>query len=243
MNYLTDDRRNALAADYVLGTLQGKARIRFQKLLMQHSSLRTTVWRWERGLNGLGESLPSQAVPVRVWERIQRRIGAPLDSTLPNDSSRDDKPKRQVLPLGVETRFDPWRWLAGSSTAAALFLAVVLIWPVMYPDSPEQLVVVQSEKAQPLWLIEWTDSTFNVQATDRLVAQADKDYELWLVAADGRDPVSLGLLPKQGQRQLPRIALLDEVDINVLAVSLEPLGGSPTGKPTTVLYTAEPVNI
>jgi len=60
-----------------------------------------------------------------------------------------------------------------------------------------------------------------------------------MVAADGRPPISLGLLPKQGKLSLPRSALFDQVQVAALAVSLEPLGGSPTGQPTTVLYTAE----
>ena len=57
--------------------------------------------------------------------------------------------------------------------------------------------------------------------------------ELWLLPAD-RPPVSLGLLEPAGDNRRP---LTPEVERMLqagamLAVSLEPPGGSPTGQPT-----------
>lgn len=230
MNYLTEARRHALAAEYALGTLQGKARIRFQGLMMQHPELRHTLWHWESYLNELGAALPEQAPHPRVWEKVKSRIG--FESTNNN-----------VVPLTQKAPVLRWQWLAGLSSAAALLLVAVLIWPVFQaaPEQPRELAVVQSEQGQPLWLIELQADLVQVQATERLQPRADRDYELWLVAADGRDPVSLGLLPKQGKKSLPRIDLMDQVEIAALAVSLEPLGGSPTGQPTEVLYAVQTV--
>ena len=84
---------------------------------------------------------------------------------------------------------------------------------------------------------------------DRLVARAEKlparpagsDYELWALPK-GAAPVSLGVLPAAGATsrtltvlQKQALALSNEV-----AVSIEPLGGSPTGQPTgAVLYVAK----
>ncbi|WP_347330309.1 anti-sigma factor [Marinimicrobium locisalis] len=240
MNYLTEERRNALAAEYVLGTLQGPARVRFQQLMMEHRTLRKTVWYWERGLNGLGEALPEQSLRPEVWERIKVRLGLVGDQ----DSGSAD-----VVPLPSRPAKKParsWQWLAGVSTAAAIVLAVLLVWQpggMTDPESAQQLAVVQSEDAEPLWFIEVVKSAIRVRATGQLDPRADRDYELWLVAADGRDPVSLGLLPKQGLAELPRNELLNRVEVAALAVSLEPLGGSPTGQPTTVLYTTKPVSL
>jgi len=109
--------------------------------------------------------------------------------------------------------------------------------------SATQIAVVQSEKAQALWVIELGAQELTVSATDRFKPLANQDYELWMVAADGRAPISLGLLPKSGKLVLPRNVLFDQLQVAALAVSLEPLGGSPNGQPTTVLYTAELVAI
>ena len=70
--------------------------------------------------------------------------------------------------------------------------------------------------------------------------QPASDYELWVLRDDGV-PVSLGLLPQSGERELSlspgAIDALGRGEL--LAVSLEPLGGSPEDVPTgPVLYTA-----
>ena len=245
MNYLTEERQNALASEYVLGTLQGPARIRFQRLLMQHDPIRHTLWRWENRLNAMGGALPPLAPPPQLWEKIQARLGFnnPAVEQADNVVPMPQKPPQSTPPAQQPRR---WHWLAGLSTAAAVLFAVLLIWPhTKLPEvtAPSQVAVVQSEKAEALWLIEMDEDSLNVQATTKLPPQTDKDYELWMVAADGRPPVSLGLLPKTGKLELPRIALMNQVQIAALAVSLEPLGGSPNGQPTTVLYTAELVTL
>lgn len=234
MNYLTEERKNALASEYVLGTLHGRARIRFQALLMQHRSLRHVLWQWESRLNSLGNGLPAIAPRPELWQKIQQQLG--FGEALPTNVTR--------LPQAKPTPNRTWQWLTGAATAAALVLAIFLVMPQTPQERQQtQIAVVQSEKAEALWSIELAKDTLVVSATDNFKALPDQDYELWMVAADGRPPVSLGLLPKQGKLSLPRKAILDQVKIAALAVSLEPLGGSPTGQPTKVLYVAQIVTI
>jgi anti-sigma-K factor RskA len=73
---------------------------------------------------------------------------------------------------------------------------------------------------------------------------ADKDYELWILDGSGV-PASMGLLPQSGDGSLSldskAVAALQTG--NTLAVSLEPLGGSPEAAPTgPVLFTAALLN-
>lgn len=229
MNYLTEERQNALSSEYVLGSLHGPARVRFQRLLMQHNSMRHTLWRWESRLNELGGALPNVNPAPEVWERIQARLG--FTAAPSNSTNVVAMPQRKARGL---------QWFAGLSAAAAILMAVLLVnLQPIEPLLPGQIAVVQSEKAQALWLIELRDDQLLVTATDKFKALDNQDYELWMVAADGRPPISLGLLPKQGKLSLPRSVLFDQLQVAALAVSLEPLGGSPNGQPTTVLYTAE----
>lgn len=81
MNYLTENRRHALAAAYVLGTLGGPARRRFQRLILEHVRVHQTVWQWERRLNELGAALLAQTPHPRVWTAIQARLGIGLRGT------------------------------------------------------------------------------------------------------------------------------------------------------------------
>jgi len=237
MNYLTEERKNALASEYVLGTLHGRARIRFQALLMQHRSLRHVLWQWESRLNILGTSLPTVTPRPELWQKIQQQLGFGAAQLPPNVVRM---PQASVKSSSNRT----WQWLTGAATAAALVLAIFVVVPQTPSErTATQIAVVQGEKAQALWSIELGKNELVITATDNFKALPDQDYELWMVAADGRPPVSLGLLPKQGKLTLPRNAILDQVKIAALAVSLEPLGGSPNGQPTKVLYTTEIVTI
>ena len=242
MNYLTEERKNALVSEYVLGTLHGRARIRFQALLMQHRSLRHALWQWESRLNALGTSLPAVAPRPELWQKIQQQLGF-IGSELPANVVRI--PQVPIKPISNQpTNTRTWQWLTGVATAAALVLAIFIVQPKAPVERLQtQIAVVQSEKAEALWSIELGKNELSVVATDSFKALPDQDYELWMVAADGRPPVSLGLLPKQGKLTLPRKAILDQVKIAALAVSQEPLGGSPTGQPTKVLYVAQIVTI
>ena len=78
----------------------------------------------------------------------------------------------------------------------------------------------------------------DVLATRKLTPEPNNDFELWIVAKGIENPISLGLLPKSGKLSLPKHADFDSMDIVALAVSIEPLNGSPNGLPTKVLYTA-----
>jgi anti-sigma-K factor RskA len=64
-----------------------------------------------------------------------------------------------------------------------------------------------------------------------VAAQPDRALELWAVPTDGTGPRSLGVLPTgAGGTVALRGKVLAGVD--TLAVSVEPPGGSPTGRPT-----------
>lgn len=232
MNYQSDDLKNSLAAEYVLGTLRGPARQRFQKLMMQQSSISDATLMWEQHLNVLGQKLPPVTPDVAVWKGIEKKLGFMADTNQSNVVSiNNNKP-----------RF--WQSMTGLASAAAIVLAVLLLSfePVQAPDA-QQLALVNNEQTELLWALEINAKSIDVRATQSLVAKASADYELWIVAEDGRAPISLGLLPKSGKLTLPKPQLFDEIKIAALAVSLEPLGGSPNGSPTEVLYTSKLVTL
>jgi anti-sigma-K factor RskA len=63
MNYGDPRLRAMLASEYVLGTLHGRARRRFERLLGEDAGLRVTVEAWQNRLTPLAEALP----PVELW--------------------------------------------------------------------------------------------------------------------------------------------------------------------------------
>ncbi|MEX0622801.1 anti-sigma factor [Saccharospirillum sp.] len=236
---LSDKRLDTLAAEYVLGTLDAETRIKLQRLMVTSDRARKAVWRWERDLNALGASLNDVQPGPRVWQRIEATLGLgslTVVETGPNEPGRP-RASQSRTPFAA-------RRLVWPAIAAALVLIMVSwnTWQAPQP-APTQIAVIQDARAQALWSVNLTDNSLMVTSTRQVTASTERDYELWLVVADGRAPVSLGLLPEAGQRQLARTTLFDEVEVSALAVSREPEGGSPTGQPTEVLYSAQLVEL
>jgi anti-sigma-K factor RskA len=211
----------------VLGTLRGAARKRFTRLLMQFPALRESVALWEQHINALGEQIQPVAPDPAVWEKVKQRLA--FAGTAPSN----------VVSLPLKT--SPW-WKGMSllASAAAIVLAVLLLKsPSVAPLPIEQFTVMQNAQQQALWLIQIRQQTIDALASQYVQQRQQNDYQLWMVAKDGRPPISLGLLSQRGGVSLTKHPLYDQLDIAALAVSLEPLGGSPTGLPTEVLYIAE----
>lgn len=222
MNYDDPGLQRRLAAEYVLGTLQGPARRRFETLLVRDERLRRAVAAWERRLSPWVMAGKPEPVPDRVWRDIQRRLG--LTAATP-------------APAG-------WRWWAFGSTAVAAVLALVL---VMQPGSPpawQDVAVLSTDKAEAVWIVRARHDGRLLQLSGlaRVEVPAGHDLELWAIPA-GQAPQSLGVLrrsPGRAELLLDARAQARLARASVLAVSLEPAGGSPTGAPTgPVLYTGK----
>lgn len=228
MNYLNHELQHALAAEYVLGTLRGRARVRFQKLQIRYPELKQITHQWENHINSLGEQLKPVSPDPAVWDKVVAR----LDGVPPQVAASN------VVKL--KQRANRWRTATMFAAAASILLAVLMLSP-QGPAvlSPDRLTVVQNTQNQPLWLIEVFSQKIDVKTTELVEVKNQNDYQLWMVPSNGNSPISLGILPQKGQASLVKIAQFDAMDIAALAVSLEPKGGSPNGAPTEVLYVSE----
>ena len=219
MDYSRPDRADRLAAEYVLGTLRGPARRRFETLLPSHPALRAAVAAWQARLAPLSDSVPPVQPSPAAWQGIEQRLfGTPAPAA----------PAPWWQRLGV------WRAISGLATSAALALLVVSS-QAPAPQAPIVVVLASNpEAAQAL------NASFvaSVSADGRalvlkplqpLTMAAGRALELWAVPAAGA-PRSLGLVDAAGATTLVRTQLLR--DTAAFAVSVEPSGGSTTGAPT-----------
>ncbi len=67
-----------LAAQYVLGTLQGRARRRFETVLAQRPEVAARVQDWEARLHRLAHTLPALAPSPALWQRLAQQAGLPV---------------------------------------------------------------------------------------------------------------------------------------------------------------------
>lgn len=249
MNYGDPTLREHLAAEYALGTLRGRARRRFERLMAQDAALRDLVGQWEARLNPLAEGATPVVPPPQLWARIEARLGAPTSraSAAVKRSWFDrlfGKPLTPVPSLataGMWYCVGFWRALGiggvGVAVALALYLAAGQAPP---PFVPSHVAVLAGEDAKPVLLarLDAASGRLELKPVGLPAVAPDKSLELWLVPPAGGGAVrSLGLVDPQGYtRDLPPVDVT-ELTQGALAVSLEPAGGSPTGVATgPVIY-------
>jgi anti-sigma-K factor RskA len=220
MDYARPPLAQALAAQYVAGTLRGRARARFEALLPGHPALQRAVLDWQARLMPLTTALPPQTPPARVWQGIQQRLWP------------------DPAPQPWWQRLSLWRALSGTALAGLLGLGVMLANPP--PAQPPVVVVLQNTgaantTAAAIVASVSADGRALVTRTLTPVSMApDRVLELWSVPPTG-NPQSMGLIAADGLTVLRRERLpanLLQGGTSALAVSVEPPGGSPTGVPT-----------
>jgi anti-sigma-K factor RskA len=214
---------DALAAEYALGTLRGPARKRFEQWREKSPLIDRRVNAWEDRFVHLALALPPVAPSPKTWEGIERRISAQAQSVR--------KPTQ-------------WRALAAAIVLFAVIGGVFAVWQTGLFVGMEPLVTIAATDGSPLWRIDITEdhSRMRAVALSAAALHPGKSLELWALP-EGKAPVSLGVLPDNGK--LDRDLTMDQREALRLsakvAVSLEPVGGSPTGAPTgPVLFVAEP---
>ncbi|UVW28080.1 anti-sigma factor domain-containing protein [Massilia sp. H6] len=221
--------REQLAAEYVLGTLRGRARRRFEGLMHGDAALRRTVAEWRDRIGAMAEFVPAAAPRQQVWRAIQARLGL--------------QPAAPAWQFWRHGSLGFWRGLGLATSMSAALLLVTVMQRAPEP-AVSDIATLLDDKAQAALLV--TADRERKLLTVRLVASAPigpgQVLQLWAIPQQGK-PRSLGLLEpgEQGSGQPLTLALTAQgigADVALLAVSLEPKGGSPdpNGPSGPVLY-------
>jgi anti-sigma-K factor RskA len=208
------------AAEFALGSLDGAERAAIAARRQREPDLDEAILAWERRLAPLAETIPPIEAPRDFFADIERRLdGAGNDNVV--DLSR---------------RLSRWRAAAIAATSIAAALAIGIgVRENMRVATPHEFVAVLQKSADaPAFVVTVNIDTRNL--TVRPVAappQPDKAYELWIIDAKLGAPRSLGVLD-QRRATAPSLSAYDPavVENATYAVTIEPPGGSPNGKPS-----------
>lgn len=222
MRYENPQLRDKLAAEYVLGTLTGRVRMRFQQLLKYDIELRHSVGAWEKRLVSLAELVPAITPPARVWRAIAARIGGKRDKA------------------GLWASLGLWRGFAVASTAFLLVLAGYIAIAPLYEPPVSMMAVLADDKATPSVVVSWPEQQSERSRYLKIKVQthpemaANTAWELWMIPQGKERPVSLGLIGVEPAQTIRLSTATSQVIGKSwgLAISIEPTGGSPTGQPT-----------
>ncbi|MDX8456209.1 anti-sigma factor [Mesorhizobium sp. VK9D] len=212
-----------LAAEYVLGVLAADERQIASRRIDTETAFARLVDTWEVHFAPMAAAYAAVEPPASVKVAIDRRLFASSASTSAAPGS------------GLWASLIFWRGLAAAAIAA---LAVYVALPYVNPPVPQpetRLVASLAADNSNVKYLAVYDATrhevgLSLVSGDR---GAGKDFELWMI--EGKNaPVAMGVIPAG---QTARMAVTPAVQQKlaqgaVLAVSLEPTGGSPTGQPT-----------
>jgi len=213
-------RDEVLAGEYVFGVLSLEDRQKVERRMRSDRQFAAIVSRWEQNLSEFNEEYETVTPSSSVYPKIEKRIfgdvafGAQLWNSLL-----------------------VWRSMAFGS----LFLAAgVLVFAItnegaLRGTSGKQLTASLSGQNSPITLLANYDvANGRLKVTPVAAGKPEeKSLELWLIR--GSDPAeALGVLPQGGDGEivLPPELHSKLTEGAIIAVSVEPFGGSPTGKPT-----------
>jgi len=217
---------DALSGEYIIGTLRGAARRRFERALREEPAAAARLRYWE-GIVAPRYSKMIEAKPsMNVWRRLERELGL----------------ARYRMPWHQRAGF--WKGLAAAATAA-LVLALAVPFLAPRPSEPQVFQIAQltgkDSAVQVVAHLSKDGRTLVLHAARPVIAGPAQSYELWLIPAEGGNPLSLAVLGTlDAQLQVPQAHVSRLRRGAKLAVSTEPAGGSPTGAPTgPVILTGE----
>lgn len=240
--------RNPLAAEYALGLLTGKPLAQARALHRSDLGFKAEVAGWNARLAPLLAEVAPVEPAATTWQRIERELGRRAASAAANDNADLMRRSRDV-----------WRGMAAtmSTVAAALALVLVLrpaetIAPAPGPSGPSvaavpagaPMVARVGDDSGVKLVANWDPARKQLILTiaGTMPEDSGKSHELWVIPRD-QTPISLGTM---SSGELTRKELADALaklmqDGATIAVTVEPMGGSPSGAPTGPVIAAGPL--
>ncbi|CDX34249.1 Anti-sigma K factor RskA [Mesorhizobium plurifarium] len=212
-----------LAAEYVLGVLPADERQIASRRIDTETAFARLVDAWEVRFAPMAAAYAAVEPPASVKAAIDRRLFASSAST-------------SGAPSGsLWTNLAFWRGLAAAAIAAlAVYVALPYVNPPVRPPETRLVASLAADNSNVRYLAVYDAARHEVGLS--LVSGdrgAGKDFELWMI--EGKNaPVSMGVIPAGQTARIPVAPAVQQklAQGAVLAVSLEPSGGSPTGQPT-----------
>jgi anti-sigma-K factor RskA len=213
------------AAELALGLLEGEERSAALRRVLAEPGFAAQVEWWRSRFAALFDLWPERVAPSHIGQRIETSLdGAALGTTAPTKVGRF-----------------PWPALAAVTSAiAASLLLFVMVRPESTPPVSQPIPVARPTSVLVAMLGDAKSPVAAVYdpANGALRVAAGPGVpkarvaQLWVIGKDGV-PHSLGLLSDRPTSLAPESADRGRIVPGAtLAISVEPLGGSPTGLPT-----------
>ncbi|MDQ2147132.1 anti-sigma factor [Alcaligenaceae bacterium C4P045] len=244
--------RRALIGEYVLGLIEAPEAQEVEALIARDHAAAQMALQWEDDFLALADRVPGLSPSAAVWTRIQASVAQRASAAAVSPASA--QPTRAAAPdaaasqaprsAAASTRkpaswgsrlwdsVPTWRWVSAGFAAAAIMLA---IFPNREAPVPPQVAVLQApgEAAKPGWVLTVMGSgDVRIDPLVGLDAPSDRAVQLWTLAPGETRPRSLGLVAGSNTINVSAAEVGKIQPGQLFEMTLEPQGGSPTGRPT-----------
>jgi anti-sigma-K factor RskA len=231
---MTREDQDRLAAEHVLGLLEGEELGLADRLLASDEAFQSLVQQWRTRFaewdNTAADVLPGEG----LWQQIEAGLDAQpaVAAVRPAASARRETSPGLLRGLWDSLAF--WRGFGLAGALAGLLLAMgVGYFAEKATRQPTLVAVLMSETNQPGAVLRtFADGRLELTPLGDMEIPHNHSIQVWTFPDPNGAPVSVGVV------QTARTVLLDPRNLpqphsnQLFAISVEPLTGSPTGQPT-----------
>lgn len=212
-----------LAGEYVIGVLDGVEREAFERRAVREAKLREQIAFWQERFADLDRGVMPKDVPPALWAKIEAQLGG----------SRMQREQAPSLLERIWTSLGFWRGASFAGALASLLLAVSVGLLAGRATPPPQIVAVMlTPDGVPGAIAEiFHDGRISVVPIHDFPVPPGKTLQVWTLFDKAKGPISVGLIERTRHALFHR-ADLPADQLQLYEITLEPEGGSPTGKPT-----------
>lgn len=213
-----------LAIDYALGLCEGGDETSANTLMALNRAFALSVNDWREKLTDIDLSAAPQPLPADSWAMIARRLEP---RTLPRQAT--GRTIQRLRTLWGELTF--WR----PAALALSFIVMVATLALLFVANPgpSLIAVLETPEGRPGAIVTISGKNSIVLVPLQTIAPDESStLEVWTLQLRDRGPVSIGRMASARRLVLDPSRIGPAAEGHLFEITLEPAGGSPTGRPT-----------
>ena len=220
-----------LAAEYAMGMAEGAELARAVALESSADDFRAAVTRWRSHFLALDDTAAPLTPAPALWDKIAAQLDV---QTLP-ETTRPVQPRN---PRAKNARaWDSllfWRGFGLATAFTTLLLAFGLMSLIARgPESPVHVAVLNTADGRAAAVVNaYANGTAELIPLEQIQVPEGRIIEVWTLQTREQGPVSIGRINQARRIKLDLKQLKRPEANHLFELTLEPQGGSPTGKPT-----------
>ena len=224
---MTRDEQERLAAEHVLGLLEGEERGQAERLLASDATFQALVEEWRTRFSELDTTAGAVPPGAALWQRIEADLEAEPARAAPRATSPG-------MLQGLWGSLGFWRNFGLAGALAALLLAFGMgFFALKASRQPMLVAVLMTDANQPGAVLRtFADGRVELTPLGDMQIPHNHSIQVWTFPDPAGAPVSVGIVHAARTVFLDLRNLPQPHTDQLFAISVEPLAGSPTGLPT-----------